>query len=1063
MSENDTPVESLLTALKERAKELNCLYDVEELFSMPNITLPEIAEGIVRAIPEGWQYPDVCVARIRIGNVVRQSTEFEETPWQLSTDLIVQDEKVGEIVVAYREERPSAHEGPFLREERKLINTIADRLERRILHENLRAVFEGETRNRPVASEWQVILDLLQRTDPKLLARITKKMVNHLAWIGVAAANALVESAKPVQRSESNVLDENQPARLQQRPDLGALSERVFEIARTSIDSKEILSLLQKWIKEDRSGFLVRVLENPASSLAEIANAIDRFHHLGPQGLELSFPRERSFRVSLIRRLLTDQPDFIGIAKQYLDVDDFYQLLRRVIHPAGSHGKLGGKGSGLFLASKVLEKASRQIDALAGVRTPKTWYLTSDGILKFINSNDLEEIVETKYEDLGHIRQEYPYTVNIFKNSPLPAEIVNGLSMALDDFGDVPLIVRSSSLLEDRMGASFAGKYKSLFIANQGTKRERLSALIDAITEVYASTFGPDPIEYRAAHGLLDFHEEMGILIQEVIGRRLGRYFLPAFAGVAFSSNDFRWSKRIRREDGLLRMVPGLGTRAVDRMADDYPILVSPGQPNLRPNVTPDEKIRYSPRKADVIDLETNSLETVDIRSLFAECGEEYPNLHQLVSILREDRLEQPTPIGLEPAQDHLVVTMEGLITRTPFVEQIKAILDTLTSRLQIQVDIEFAHDGETLYLLQCRPQSRGAALQPATIPREVPAERVLFSASRHVPNGTVSSISHVVYVDPIRYGELTSRDQMVAVGRAVGRLNQLLPKRQFILLGPGRWGSRGDIRLGVSVTYSDINNSAMLLEIARRQRDYVPELSFGTHFFQDLVESGIRYLPLYPDEEGVVFNETFLRDSENILESLLPDCGNLSDTIRVIDVPDQTGGRMLEILMNGETDDALAILTETPSAGPLEGPTPAREESGERARVDEAHWRWRLRMVEHLASLIDPQTSGVRALYVFGSTKNATAGPESDIDILVEFTGNERQMTDLKAWLEGWSQSLGHMNYLRTGRPTETLLDVHFVTEEDIKRRSSFASKIGAATDAARPLRLGRGKKSRD
>ncbi len=135
------------------------------------------------------------------------------------------------------------------------------------------------------------------------------------------------------------------------------------------------------------------------------------------------------------------------------------------------------------------------------------------------------------------------------------------------------LIVRSSSLLEDSKGTSFAGKYKSLFIANQGSKQERIAALMDAIAEVYASTFGPDPIGYRMERGLIDFHEEMGIMIQEVVGTRIGRYYMPAFAGVAFSRNEFQWSRRIRREDGLLRMVPGLGTRAVDRVLDDYPIL----------------------------------------------------------------------------------------------------------------------------------------------------------------------------------------------------------------------------------------------------------------------------------------------------------------------------------------------------------------------------------------------------------------------------------------------------------------------------------------------------------
>ena len=136
--------------------------------------------------------------------------------------------------------------------------------------------------------------------------------------------------------------------------------------------------------------------------------------------------------------------------------------------------------------------------------------------------------------------------------------------------------------------------------------------LMDAIAEVYASTFGPDPIEYRREQGLLDYHEEMGILIQAVVGQKVGNYFFPAFAGVALSNNEFRWSNRINPEDGLVRIVPGLGTRAVDRVSDDYPILMAPGEPNLRVNVTLDEIIRYSPKYIDVINLKTSTLRLIE-------------------------------------------------------------------------------------------------------------------------------------------------------------------------------------------------------------------------------------------------------------------------------------------------------------------------------------------------------------------------------------------------------------------------------------------------------------------
>ncbi len=122
--------------------------------------------------------------------------------------------------------------------------------------------------------------------------------------------------------------------------------------------------------------------------------------------------------------------------------------------------------------------------------------------------------------------------------------------------------------------------------------------------------------------------------------------------------------------------------------------------------------------------------------------------------------------------------------------------------------------------------------------------------------------------------------------------MNKILPRRRFILIGPGRWGSRGDIKLGVAVTYSEINNTAVLIEVARKHKDYVPDLSFGTHFFQDLVESNIRYLPLYPDDENIVFNELFLRESENQLIHLLPDSASMSEVVRVIDIEKKTGGK---------------------------------------------------------------------------------------------------------------------------------------------------------------------------
>jgi len=268
-----------------------------------------------------------------------------------------------------------------------------------------------------------------------------------------------------------------------------------------------------------------------------------------------------------------------------------------------------------------------------------------------------------------------------------------------------------------------------------------------------------------------------------------------------------------------------------------------------------------------------------------------------------------PSATQFDPQSDQVLVTFEGLLKQTFFARQLKTMLDVLQKELGTPVDIEFASDGQDLYLLQCRPQSNSQGATSTPIPRDIPQDQIIFTANRFVSNGKVPEITHIVYVDPESYSEIHDLSTLTSVGRAVGRLNALLPKQRFILMGPGRWGSRGDIKLGVNVSYSDIKDTAVLIEIARKKGNYVPDLSFGTHFFQDLVESSIGYLPLYPDDRGVIFNEDFLRATHNSLPELIPDYTCLADTLRVVDVPHVTGGLILRVLMNAELDEAIAFL----------------------------------------------------------------------------------------------------------------------------------------------------------
>ncbi len=1047
------PLHKLIDDLKERAKELNCIYEVQEILTKIDEPIDHICNGIIKAMPPGWQYPAICKARITFNDQLFQSEGFEKTKWSQCAVIKVKELVVGNLCVIYTEERPIIDEGPFLKEERRLIENIVEQFGMFLLHKKLRKVFEEhDLEKKDKKGEWEIVLDMLERTDPKLLVRISRKMINFLCWSGIKEAEHLFT---PLYKENKQLLnDDNRPYKATEKDNPLLTSYKIFKVAGEHLNEQAILNNIQKWIREDKTRFFVEILENTGSSLVEISSAIERFHHLSTQGLKLSETRKISFRVSLIRRLLSDQPKFIEIAKKFISVDDFAELVQRIIYPIGSHGKIGGKSSGLFLASQILKKSDPDNELFKNIKTPKTWYLTSDGVLKFMTYNNLEDVIEQKYKDIGQVRQEYSYVVDVFKNSRFAPEIIQGLSLALNDFDDVPLIVRSSSLLEDRLGAAFAGKYKSLFISNQGTKEERLIELVDAISEVYASTFGPDPIQYRVEHRLLDVHEEMGILIQEVVGKKVGDYFLPAFGGVALNHNEYQWSSRIKREDGLIRIVPGLGTRAVDRLSDDYPILISPGQPNLKVNVSLDETIKYSPKYIDVVNLKEKRFETINIHSFLKKNGQNYPAINKVVSVLRENHLEQPRAMGTDYSKENLVVTFEGLMSKTPFVKQIHEVMKILQEKYNQPVDVEFAHDGDSLHLLQCRSQSFTRECKPATIPDDIAAENKIFTAKRFISNGIVDGITHIVYVSPQKYSEISNYEELVEVGKTIGKLNKILPKRQFILLGPGRWGSRGDIKLGVSITYSDINNTAMLIEIAKQQKDYVPDVSFGTHFFQDLVEANIKYLPLYPDDHGIIFNEDFLDNSENILSQLFPDNIHQSEVIKVIDVPTSTDGNVLQVLMNADIKLAVAHLAERKDEIEVQFD---QKDVLYKKNKSEVHWRWRMRNVEGLASRIDPKRFGVKGFYIFGSTKNATAGPSSDIDVLIHFVGNDSQKENLLTWLDGWSKSLSQMNYLRTGYQTDGLLDVHLITDEDIEKRTSYAIKIGAITDAARPLPIGK------
>ena len=1054
--QNTTAVASngtMIHELKERVKELNCFYRITKIVRNSKLSTDEALQEVVKVIPPAWQHPAYACARITLNGREFQTENFQKTQWVLGSDIAIDDTKIGILEVYYLEECSLENEGPFLTEERKLIDAIADLLgkfiEERRMKEELeqsrkKLIYvekmmkaEGEptarTKSHEMKQDWEVILDLLAKTDPRTLLRLTRKMAYHLYRMENEKITNLMNKITPVD-SDSAAVDwrgVNMPNQRQDLDSVLSIQKQVFEIAKESIPADVISTLFANWMRQDKARPLLLMSQKTGISLVEITAELNRFFDQTDFETAISPEDKMSIKTALIRRFFTERLEYVNVAKTAFELEDFANILEHMVGPAQGSGKLGGKASGVLLAEKLIKEEMKKDTVLTNIAFPMNWYITSDTILSFIHYNDLDEVTHVKYLDPLEIRQEQPFLEQIFKNSSFPFEIIEGLKKIVRDFEDKPLIVRSSSLLEDNFGYAFSGKYKSLFVPNIGTEDERLHALMNAITEVYASTFSPDPIEYRRERGLLDFNEEMGILIQEVVGTQVGPYFMPTYAGVAFSRNEFRWSPRITREDGMIRIVPGLGTRAVDRVSNDYPILISPKRPNLLVNTLVEERVKYSPRFMDVINTETGMIETVDAAQVFKKYFDEFPKVIDIVSIHDHGRLTNMSNILTNPEHADLVVTFQHLFEKTNFLEKIKRILILLEEKIGVPVDVEFASNGDQLYILQCRPQSQSRDIERKPVPKDISEDQKIFFTKKYVTTGSIENIEYIVYVVAEEYTNLAKREQMQKVAKIISELNVKLPKRKFILIGPGRWGSRGDIKLGVPVRYGDINNCSLMVEIAKEKGGYTPDLSFGTHFFQDLVEANIRYLPLYPDQDDNLFNEQTLLHMDNQLSELLQGYRNFEDVVKVIKISDIVPGGTLSVIMDGEANEALAYVK------------PAD------------HLTWRTLKIEEIAQALDPELYGIQGVYLIGSTKDGSAGPTSDIDLLVHFKGSEEQKDKLMAWFDEWGKKLAKENKERTGFETDDLLDVHIITDEDIKKKSSWASHITSPYQTVRKITL--------
>ena len=618
--------------------------------------------------------------------------------------------------------------------------------------------------------------------------------------------------------------------------------------------------------------------------------------------------RLREIKVVLIRTMISDQLAYINIAKDWFNVTDLIEINRRKL----GQGKIGGKAAGMLLALRILTEVADE-DIRSSLLIPESYFLGSDVMYSFMAMNNLMHWGDQKYKSEQEIRAEYPVLQKEYLNGQFPLDIYEQLQRMMAEVGPVPLIVRSSSLLEDNFGTSFAGKYDSVFCPNQGSPEENLVALTNAIAHVYASALNPDALLYRRSKGLQDYDERMAILIQVIQGERVGRYYFPQAAGVAFSRNLYRWSPQIRREDGFVRLVWGLGTRAVERVGNDFPRLVALSHPLLHPEASPKTIRRYSQQYIDVIDMEENTFKTLPVSEVLHP---RYPVLRYLVQVDQGGYLIPLRSMLMEGKTKQLVLTFDELLRRTPLASRLRDILNILEANYHAPVDTEFTiqilNPGSVqpdvlITLLQCRPQSHIKDSE-ARLPTQLAEGDIIFSTRRVVPQGRVDGIRKVVFVVPEAYFALPTQSARAEVGRAISRLNAALSGETFICIGPGRWGTRNP-DLGVFIGYSDIYNTRALVELTGQGIGLAPEPSFGTHFFQDLVEANIYPLAVFLDDPDVIFNREFFYNTPNRLAEVIPADPLLGNCLRLIEVESFRPGHHLNLVMDDEQGRAVAFL----------------------------------------------------------------------------------------------------------------------------------------------------------
>ncbi|NLG17369.1 MAG: pyruvate, phosphate dikinase [Fibrobacter sp.] len=611
-----------------------------------------------------------------------------------------------------------------------------------------------------------------------------------------------------------------------------------------------------------------------------------------------------TLKEQLLRMAVTRDSRLLTLASRYLDLGDLVNIGGKMI----GTGLIGGKSAGMLIARAILARNAPGISGLLEVHD--SFYIGSDVFYTYLVQNKCWWM-RRKLKTSGSLLDGAEEMAERMLNGSFSSDINEQFMQMLDYFGQSPIIVRSSSLLEDAYGNAFSGKYESVFCANQGTPQDRLESFTRAVRTVYASTMSREALQYRARRGLLDQDEQMALLVQRVSGEMHGSYYYPHAAGVGFSFNPFVWNSEIDPSEGVLRLVFGLGTRAVDRSDDDYTRIVALNTPLKRPESSPDEVRRYTQRRFDAIDLQHNRLQT----RFFEDVNQEARNIPLDIFAFRDLEMEQRAAESGREIFPY-ILTFDKLLSETGFVNVMRELLRTLHAAYEHAVDIEFTlnfadEKNFRINLVQCRPFQVKGESRSIELPGGIPEERILVRTSGPIiGTSRDEGVHRFIYVIPRAYSSLSMADRYAAA-RLIGKLAHFDKKKKgktVMLLGPGRWGTSTP-SLGVPVSFAEINTVSVLCEIAAMHEGLVPDVSLGTHFFNDLVELDMLYMAIYPEKSGQLYHEDVIQSFPNCLKNLVLEADAWKNVIHVLETVKGDQDRTLWLTVNSMKQEGVLYL----------------------------------------------------------------------------------------------------------------------------------------------------------